>query len=168
MTEQPNLCTSFTCGTCKKHFPSSRRLTLHQSKHIYCSNFIDSLHHNPFHIPQYTKNRVSNKKQKIKKNSKDIKDKNDQTFLSDNIHDDHINACISSGNPIPPDKFYYSNEVIHEIKLLKILNDIGAPLYSYQIIMEWAHEAYLSNYKFDTQRKTYHQTIKYLEDDSNF
>ena len=69
--------------------------------------------------------------------------------------------------PLPLILFYF-NEVIHEIKLLKILNDIGAPLYAYQIIMEWAHEAYLSNYKFDTQGKTYQQTIKYLEDDLQF
>ena len=34
--------------------------------------------------------------------------------------------------------------------------------------MEWAHEAYLSNYKFDTKQKTYQQTIKYLEDDLQF
>ena len=34
--------------------------------------------------------------------------------------------------------------------------------------MEWAHEAYLSNCKLDTQRKTYQQTIKYLEDDLQF
>src|SRR5687768_7126587 len=59
--------------------------------------------------------------------------------------------------------FYHSNDIIHNIKLLKILNNIGTPLYAYKSLINWANEASLSNYKFDTPRKMNQQTIKYLE-----
>ena len=44
-------------------------------------------------------------------------------------------------------KIYFSQDIFYEVKLLKLLNKIGAPSYSYKKIMEWAREAYLADYK---------------------
>ena len=77
-------------------------------------------------------------------------------------------CSVDSGKSISSNLFHYSNEIGHEIKLLKILTDIGATLYSYKLLMQWAHEAHMSNFKFDTKHKTYQQTIKYLKDDLQF
>jgi len=61
-----------------------------------------------------------------------------------------------------------SNDILHKIKLLKIINDIGTPLYAYKEIMEWAKDAYLSDYKFGSGQKSYKQTIKFLQQKLNF
>ena len=50
---------------------------------------------------------------------------------------------------------------------MKLLNEIGAPLYSYKKIMEWAREAYLSDYKFDSPHTSYNTTLTHLEKNCN-
>jgi hypothetical protein len=85
--------------------------------------------------------------------------------FNDEIED---SITINSGKSISNNTFHYSNEIVHELKLLRILTDIGAPLYAYKTLMEWAHEAQMSKFNFNTSHKTYQQTIKYLEDDLHF
>ena len=49
-----------------------------------------------------------------------------------------------------------------------MLNEIGAPLYTYKNILEWAYEAHISNFNFDTSHHLYHQTIRYLGNNLQF
>lgn len=58
----------------------------------------------------------------------------------------------------------FHNSLQHEIKLLKLLNNLGAPLYAYNEIMNWAQKASMNNFDFDTKQKTYHQVIQKMED----
>lgn len=77
-------------------------------------------------------------------------------------------STTNSGCSITNNTFHHSSEIVHEIKLIKILTEIGAPLYAYKTLMEWAHKAQMSNFNFDTSHKTYQQTMKYLEEDLKF
>ncbi|HEY9299357.1 MAG TPA: hypothetical protein VIQ31_23955 [Phormidium sp.] len=58
----------------------------------------------------------------------------------------------------------FQNSLQHEVKLLKLLNNLGTPLYAYNEIMKWAYKANMARYNFDTKHKTYHQVIRSLED----
>jgi hypothetical protein len=59
--------------------------------------------------------------------------------------------------------YHFSNDEYQEIKLLKLLNDLGTPLYAYKLIIEWAKEAYLSKYSFDSQHTSHKQMINYIK-----
>lgn len=52
---------------------------------------------------------------------------------------------------------------MHEVKLLKLLNKIGALLYAYKIVMEWAREAYQANYKSDNPHASYNHLENKLQ-----
>ena len=58
---------------------------------------------------------------------------------------------------------HYSDNIVHEVRLLKIINELGTPLYAYKTILGWAKEAQLFNYNFKSQHGTYQQTISFLE-----
>ena len=53
--------------------------------------------------------------------------------------------------------------MLHEIKCLKILNELGAPLYAYNSIMKWAHEANADDFNLNTKAKTCHQVVHNIE-----
>ena len=59
--------------------------------------------------------------------------------------------------------YHFSNNEFQEIKLLKLLNELGTPLYAYKLIMERAKDAHLSDYNFDSQHTSHKQIIKYLQ-----
>ena len=57
----------------------------------------------------------------------------------------------------------YTAAQYHETKLLRLLDDVQAPHYLYQQILEWAHEAKLDKYDFTPQRKTRSSQIEHLK-----
>ena len=57
----------------------------------------------------------------------------------------------------------HTNEQYFECKLLKILNDINAPHYLFQSIMEWAQEASQPGYTFQPKQSTRKAHIQYLK-----
>jgi hypothetical protein len=57
----------------------------------------------------------------------------------------------------------YNNNLCHEIQLLKIINQLGMPLYSYKKIINWAQEVCASQHQFQPQNTTYGQAISYFE-----
>jgi hypothetical protein len=79
----------------------------------------------------------------------------------ENIDDDLSNN--ETGGFCENELICYQSKMIHEVKLLKILNDLGTPLYAYSTIMQWAYNANVSQYNFNTKNKTYHQVINHLE-----
>ena len=67
------------------------------------------------------------------------------------------------------DFFFRSQETVvlnsrrSEITLLKILNEIDAPLYAFEVIMDWARDAFCSGYKFNPVQRTYQTQISHLQ-----
>ena len=57
----------------------------------------------------------------------------------------------------------HTNKQCFECKLLKILNDVNAPHYLFQSIIEWAKEASWSGYKFQPKQSTRKAHIQYLK-----
>ena len=59
--------------------------------------------------------------------------------------------------------FTFTNERRVEVSLLKLLNELGAPLFAFKEIMEWAADAYHSEYKFNPDTCTHCAQIKELQ-----
>ncbi|HEY9300925.1 MAG TPA: hypothetical protein VIQ31_32080 [Phormidium sp.] len=78
-------------------------------------------------------------------------DNDDLSIESENNNDNSHHVCST-------------NNMYHEVKLLKLLNNLGAPLYAYNSIIKWASDAQAEKFNFDTQYKNYHQVINHLED----
>jgi len=57
----------------------------------------------------------------------------------------------------------YTNSRRVEIYLLKICNEIEAPLYAFEEIMKWAADAYHSGYDFNPRQSTYQAQMSTLE-----
>ena len=94
--------------------------------------------------------------------------------LLENLYDgaESIINSMQSGNSenesLISEPYHFSNDVYQEVKLLRLLDDIGTPLYAYKKIMEWAKDAYMSNYEFSSKQNSYQQTIKYLQNKLQF
>jgi hypothetical protein len=57
----------------------------------------------------------------------------------------------------------YTSEQKFEICLLKLCTELETPLYAFEEIMNWAHQAYLGGYKFLPLQKSYCTQIDKLE-----
>jgi hypothetical protein len=58
----------------------------------------------------------------------------------------------------------YSSSAHHEVKLLKLLHDIGAPNYAFQSFMEWGRKCSSDNFHFQPCPQRYESQIKNLTD----
>jgi len=65
----------------------------------------------------------------------------------------------------PP--FIFTKERKIEVKLLKLLNEIGAPLYAFDLIMQWAFEAYSIGYDFNPTTKRHSTQLTTLQEITN-
>ena len=158
---------SYTCSGCQSPFQNSCALSIHQAKSLYCNNYIVPLQR-PTNTPSF-KNTSTEQDQvasiNLPKNNNEYEIDEQRTNPIPIEHND--TSSVYSGDSVSNTTFHFSTDIINEVKLLKILTNIGAPLYAYKILMQWMHEAHMSNYEFDTKNKTYHQTISYLENDLN-
>ena len=59
--------------------------------------------------------------------------------------------------------FTFTNERRVEVSLLKVLNEIGAPLYAFKEIMAWAADAHHTNYNFTPEISTHEGQIAELQ-----
>ena len=62
------------------------------------------------------------------------------------------------------DSLAYSNDRRVEISLLKILNDVGAPLYAVSSVIGWAENAHQSGYQFNPRTKHFDTMMKELQE----
>ena len=156
----------YICPACQYPFSSNCALSLHQTKSIYCNDYILSSQHPQSDLPHKHENLEGELNYSTNNNNNQLNNNNlnctDQLSDEQPLDDIDDTCSVDSGKSISSNLFHYTNEINHEIKLLKIITDIGAPLYSYELLMQWAHEAHMSSFKFDTKHKTYQQTIKYL------
>ena len=56
----------------------------------------------------------------------------------------------------------FTDSARHEVKLLKLLLDIGAPNYAFQSFMEWGRNCRMDNYHFQPQPQRYESQIRNL------
>ena len=56
----------------------------------------------------------------------------------------------------------FTNSAYHEVQLLKLLHDIGAPDYSFKAFMEWGRSCSHHNYHFEPTPQGYHSQIRNL------
>lgn len=157
-----------TCQFCNKRCKSQRALSLHYLKFAFCKAMICQLQNQNVQVSY--QNTIQDHSIPINQNSDDD---NDESIVSNEIQLDYEwdnNSILSSnsGTSIISNTFHYTDDIGHEVNLLKIINDLGAPLYAYELIMKWARDSHLSNYSFDSKHKTYKQTISYLEDQLQF
>jgi len=62
-----------------------------------------------------------------------------------------------------PDTYIYSKETKIETTLMKILLDLGAPLYGFKSIVKWAKSAKSLDYQFSPSSQTYQSHISHLK-----
>ena len=58
----------------------------------------------------------------------------------------------------------FTNSACHEVKLLKLLLDVGAPNYAFQSFMEWGRDCRMDDYHFQPQPQRYESQIRNLTD----
>ena len=147
----------FKCLACKKIFDSTRGLSLHTSALSYCLEISQLIQKSITLLPG---NKLSNVATIQPTTHADFDNETEEKFLSDNSNDkpnityDNDNIDESTNQA-----FYFSQDLFYEVKLMKLLNEIGAPLYSYKNIIKWAREAYLSDYKFDSPHTSYNAKV---------
>ena len=73
------------------------------------------------------------------------------------------NIPINITTNITESFFGYTINDIAEIELMALVQDLNAPLYAFQKIMEWAQRAYNNGYTFTPTNKTYRGQIATLE-----
>jgi hypothetical protein len=56
----------------------------------------------------------------------------------------------------------FSHSAFHEVKLLKLLHDIGAPNYAFQSFMEWGRNGVADEYHFQPRPQRYESQIRNL------
>jgi len=171
----------YHCVVCKKPYASQRALSVHLAKLDYCMEYKgnNNFHQNSKHqsiqpsldlnIP-FNKNESANTN--LSSNELDDSLNHDTSALAttDNIintelDDMETDTCYTKTGTICNKQALtcYQKNLLHEIKLLKNLNKLGAPLYAYSSIMKWAYEANVEEFNFNTQSKTYHQVVDKLE-----
>ena len=64
---------------------------------------------------------------------------------------------------IPSDEPFLLNSRRVETILMKILSEIEAPLYAFEVIMDWAQDAFVTGYKFNPTQKSYQSQIAHLQ-----
>lgn len=155
----------FQCPACHTTFQSNCALSQHQYRSTYCNDFILSSH-----TPSTIQTTSTQKETETsspdflqpRHTTENVQDKMYATIPKQDV--EMANEIDSIDDKQIPN-FYHTSGIIHEVKLLKLLNDIGAPLYGYKAIMEWAQDAYMHKYDFDSSHSSYQQIIKYLEED---
>src|SRR5687768_7941194 len=132
----------FVCPACKLQYKSNRALTTHQYQTPYCYHFITTLegssNQQVLDITQSELTHLSDHTNATNSTNDYIHDKNmsinnNNSNESDENSEDDIS--IESNTFANINAFYQSNDIIHKIKLLKILNNIGTPLYAYKTLL---------------------------------
>ena len=155
----------FKCLACKKNFDSTRGLSLHTSALSYCLEISQLVQKSITLLPGNIQSNVAINQPST---PADLNNELDDDLLSDKSNDEpHITYDNDNIDESTNQNFYFSQDIFHEVKLMKLLNEIGAPLYSYKKSMEWAREAYLSDYKFDSPHTSYNATLNHLEKNCN-
>ena len=86
---------------------------------------------------------------------------NNKTNDDDDDNNDDNNNQQHDGDDVST-TIALTTEQQHMCKLIKLLDDINAPDYALQSIMQWAHDAHQSNFKFQPKCNTRHANIQWM------
>jgi hypothetical protein len=166
------------CFACLQPFSNAKSLTMHQNKSNYCKTIIrnklnDNVNDDNNNIKSVS-NALSISYCNEINNFDSSLDNNYKTSGSTNLH--HLQHTtpnqalpIESNDTCNGNQGFeyittnYTNNLCHEVKLLKIISQLGMPLYSYKTIMDWAQEINWSGSKFQPHNTTYQQAIKHFQ-----
>lgn len=156
----------YTCQACFKHYQTKRDLSNHLSNSTYCNEIIESIPNQKrdnSKTNDQTTSHIYLDNESITNNKSESSEDLQMIDNESNNASDKSN-CLSSTEESNRDQpYHFSNNKFQEIKLLKLMNELGTPLYAYRLIMEWAKDAHLSNFNFDSQHTSHKQMIKYLQ-----
>lgn len=156
----------YSCLVCKAIFETKRSLSLHLTNSDYCVTFFNDFQYQiqtqkPIKKDITTNNNLDNSKQSLDiemQTSIDFEDQ--QSITSDNGPDQE---SISEHSQSESNLLHFDSGIAHEIKLMKLINELGTPLYAYKKILDWAKEAQVTGFNFESQHGTYQQTMIFLE-----
>ena len=157
------------CIACQTEYNNQRSLSMHLSNSQYCVQMLTNFQNQIVNINHYKHSAANtasqNKQQHNDQNQEDNDEASNSTESCQTGDNEHIesDASITVQSFAENQTLHFSNNIIHEIKLLQLVNELGTPLYAYKRILDWAKEAQLSNFNFESQHGTYQQTINFLE-----
>ncbi len=160
----------YICLACKKQLNTQRALSLHLHHSTFCMDFaiyisnmqaIKSTPNKPLPCEEVQMNPGTISNIQHDDNSL-INSYHSNDTPTNNLDNDDFSLESENGN-ISSHHVCSKNELFHEVKLLKLLNNLGAPLYAYNSIVKWAADAQAEKFNFDTKYKNYHQIINHLE-----
>lgn len=157
----------YTCQACLNPYQSKRALATHLANSLYCSDFnanasfeikgkLETYYHSLFSLAIKKGFVIDNKTEA----SEEIE--TEAEIESTDFVEEEPNAP-GTDDTANHQTFFFTNNEFQEIKLLKLLNDIGTPLYAYKQIMDWAKDAHLSSYNFGGQYASHEKMIKFLQ-----
>ena len=156
----------FTCQACLNPFQNKRALSAHLASSLSCKLVIDGVTFQKMGNDEIKQTLLNLFNSKLTAFPTKIVEMTDSNQIVDNESDEvseEASVALSMGDDDSYEPCHFSNDDYQEIKLLKLLNDLGTPLYAYRKIMEWAKEAHMSNYNFDNQHTNHNQMIIYLK-----
>jgi hypothetical protein len=174
----------YMCCICKKTFKSQQALSVHIAKSPYCmvesnNSYMFKQNNNTYSSSiqinmdvavkptsntdkkEISSHELSNSINLPENNFDNVEENNNTT--SNNMAPEFENND-SGSNCKEQELNCFQNSLQHEVKLLKLLNNLGTPLYAYNEIMNWAQEANMAQFDFDTKHKNYHWVIQNMED----
>ena len=87
----------------------------------------------------------------------------DTTFPLDDYENSGFDNDDGDELDLPGYQTTYTVDKKVEVTLLKICTELEAPLYAFETIMKWAHDAYVLGYKFCPRQGNYRSQINNLE-----
>ena len=166
---------------CMKGFDKASKLQKHLAMSTHCGMYMSQLWFKQQLVteaPTKTQEIVDDRKpspfpqqeaaspfEEMESNEDDIVVQEDQDQNTDSSLSSSESVVMDSG-PTPNQdhqQLVFTKAMVFETKLLKILDDIQAPHYVFQQIMDWSKEASLSKYNFKPQLKTRNAFINQLK-----
>ena len=154
----------YMCSVCKNFFDTQRGLSVHLSRSSFCMDSSITFDINKKFIRQAAQTVMTPQINHEFNSSFDMNDTNlmdcnhnSEENVDDSQHDNTLNMTnkesqsLESGTLCKNTVLCYNNDLIHEVKLLKILGDLGTPLYAYNHILQWASDANMAKFNFDSK-----------------
>jgi hypothetical protein len=161
-----------TCPGCDHGFMEGRSLSQHLTRSIECKRVVTASRRTVFDglvavgapepvVPM------------------DLSDEDDSFIVAPNEYDEELSITVGSHEEVHiPDNeesleesnllevvtfpTAFTNSAHHEMQLLKLLHDIGAPNYAFQSFMEWGRNCRMDDYHFQPQPQRYESQIRNL------
>ena len=155
------------CKACGLTFMSQRALSMHFVHSNFCSEYYTRILNDESNVkPTLSKSKIAvppvEQLEHVRNEINAVEETNN-LITQVIIDDDFLLKSFDSLSVDSNSNLFHDSEIIHKILLVKLLTKIGAPLYAYHDVMQWAYTAHTDNYSFNTKRKTYKQIIKCLE-----